>query len=220
MPPIKQSINLVWMKRDLRTQDHEPMMLAEKAGIPYFIVFCFEPSLMAHPDTSVRHLQFQYQSLLQVNEKLKPSGRCVEIFYRESLEVFSWISQHFDIQQIFSYRESGIRLTWQRDKAVKRWCNTVGISWSECKRDGIQRGIRNREGWDKQWFGFMNAPIIRNYYTPQSIVLPDHSFIIPEKTVSAWSDYPRDFQPAGEDVAFRYLQSFVETRGINYNKHI
>jgi deoxyribodipyrimidine photo-lyase len=220
MPPTKQSINLVWMKRDLRTQDHEPLMLAEKAGIPYFIVFCFEPSLMAHPDTSVRHLQFQYQSLLQVNEKLKPSGRCVEIFYGESIDVFSWLAKHFDIQHIFSYRESGIRLTWQRDKAVKHWCNTEGISWTECKRDGIQRGIRNREGWDKQWFGFMHAPIIRNYYTPQSIELPEHSFIIPEKTVCAWSDYPRDFQPAGEDVAFRYLQSFIEARGINYNKHI
>jgi deoxyribodipyrimidine photo-lyase len=32
--------------------------------------------------------------------------------------------------------------------------------------------------------------------------------------------YPSVFQPAGEDTALRYLQSFVQIRGVNYSKHI
>jgi len=208
------------MKRDLRTQDHEPLMLAEKAGIPYFIVFCFEPSIISHPDTSTRHVQFQYQSLLKVNEKLDVYGRNVHLVYGEMVNVLSWLSIHFTIANLFSYRESGIRLTWQRDKAVKHWCITQQVTWTECKRDGIQRGIRNRDGWDKQWYGFMHAPIIQNSYSRQTHAMPEHAFSIPNHLLVEWSDYPREYQPAGEDVALRYLQSFVETRGVNYNKHI
>ncbi len=220
MPQAKHPINLVWMKRDLRTQDHEPLMLAEKSGVPYFIVYCFEPSLIAHPDTSTRHLQFQYQSLLQVNEKLKASNRCVHVSYGEAVDVFSGIAEHFDILNIFSYRESGVRLTWLRDKAVQRWCDERAIRWNECKRDGIQRGIKNREGWDKQWFGFMHAPIIRNTFSRQELVMPDYPFALPDELKRTWADYPREFQPAGEDIALRYLSSFMEERGVNYNKHI
>lgn len=215
-----QSINLVWLKRDLRTQDHEPLMLAEKAGMPYFIVFCFEPSMIAHADTSFRHLQFQYHSLMQMNEKLSAYNRCVQAYYGEVVDVFGQIAQYFDIQQIFSYRESGIRITWERDKAVKQWCREHNVHWTECKRDGIQRGIKNREGWDKQWFGFMHAPIIQNAFSQQELMMPELPFHIPDYLQKVWSSYTREFQPAGEEMAFRYLQSFVEERGVNYNKHI
>ena len=220
MSSVKQPINLVWMKRDLRTQDHEPLMLAEKAGIPYLIIYCFEPTLMAHPDTSSRHLQFQFQSLMQINRKLKEYHRSVEVCYGEAIDIFRWLAEHYTIQTMFSYRESGIRLTWERDKAVTQWCTQQAVNWTECKRDGIQRGIRNREGWDKQWFGFMHAPPIRNSFSNQTIETPAHPFALPELQLREWSCYPKEFQPAGEDVAFRYLQSFAESRGVNYNKHL
>ncbi|MFM7233557.1 MAG: deoxyribodipyrimidine photo-lyase/cryptochrome family protein [Flavobacteriales bacterium] len=220
MDQLKQIINVVWMKRDLRTQDHEPLMLAEKAGKPYIIIFCFEPSIIRHPDTSDRHLQFQYQSLQQINEKLLTYGRSVHVFYSEILEVFSWLSNQFKIDSLYSYRESGIRLTWHRDRMVRQWCTEHTIFWNESKRDGIQRGIRNREGWDKQWHGFMHAPVIQNSFSEQVLSIPDHPFAMPQSLLERWSHYPREFQPAGEDMAFRYLHSFMETRGVNYNKHI
>jgi deoxyribodipyrimidine photo-lyase len=157
---------------------------------------------------------------LKVNEKLDVYGRNVHLVYGEMVDVLSWLSIHFTIANLFSYRESGIRLTWLRDKAVKQWCIEQQVDWTECKRDGIQRGIRNRDGWDKQWYGFMHAPIIQNSYSRQTHAMPEHAFSIPNHLLVEWSDYPREYQPAGEDVAFRYLQSFVETRGVNYNKHI
>jgi deoxyribodipyrimidine photo-lyase len=208
------------MKRDLRSQDHEPLFLAECAGLPYVIIFCFEPNLMSHADTSVRHLQFQYQSLLQLNEKFKTHSRRVEIFYENVPKVFAWISQAFRINSIFSYRESGTAKTWQRDKEVKQWCGHHSIIWTECQRDGIQRGILNRDGWDKLWFSYMSSSLIRNEYSTSQITLTHHPFQLPDKLKLEWGEYPRAFQPAGEDMAIRYLQSFVESRGVNYNRHI
>ncbi|MCT4623886.1 MAG: deoxyribodipyrimidine photo-lyase, partial [Schleiferiaceae bacterium] len=46
------------MKRDLRTQDHYPLLSAEKSDNRYLIIYCFEPSLLNGPDVSQRHLQF------------------------------------------------------------------------------------------------------------------------------------------------------------------
>lgn len=32
---MKQAINIVWIKRDIRSQDHLPLHEAKKAGLPY-----------------------------------------------------------------------------------------------------------------------------------------------------------------------------------------
>jgi len=60
--------NIVWLKRDIRTNDHAPLLAAEEAGIPYLIIYLLEPDLIEYPDTSIRHLQFVYHSLLDFNQ--------------------------------------------------------------------------------------------------------------------------------------------------------
>ena len=40
----KETVNIVWLKRDLRSQDHAPLLKAECEGIPYHIIYLFEPS--------------------------------------------------------------------------------------------------------------------------------------------------------------------------------
>ncbi len=83
----KSKINIVWIKRDIRSQDHLPFEMAEKSVYPYLSIFVFEPSLMAYPDTSLRHLQFQYQALMQLNQKLQPYNKAVTIFHSEVIQV-------------------------------------------------------------------------------------------------------------------------------------
>ena len=45
-----KTVNIVWLKRDLRSRDHEPLLKAESAGIPYLIIYVFEPSRIEYPD--------------------------------------------------------------------------------------------------------------------------------------------------------------------------
>jgi deoxyribodipyrimidine photo-lyase len=220
MPQAKQPINLVWMKRDLRTQDHEPLMLAEKAGVPYLILYLFEPALLAHPDTSDRHLIFQYHSILQMNAKLGQFNKAVQICYGDAPEVFQHLADQFTIEQLFSYQESGTQLTWERDKAIAKFCVRENIRWTECQRDGILRGISNREGWDKKWFQFMHAPVVENFFSKQDILQWHHPFSLPEQLTTTLKNYPSEWQPPGEDNAWRYLKNFMEERGVNYNRHI
>jgi len=217
---MPKTINIVWLKRDLRTQDHEPLYLAEKAGIPYLILFLFEPSIITYPDTSTRHLQFCYHSIQKMNKQLKPYEKRVHILYGEAILIFTFLQQQFQIQSVFSYQESGIQKTYTRDKKIKKLLAQNQVQWMECQRDGILRGIRNRKRWDEKWLATMQGPIITNTYATQSVQSLKHSFEVPSQFIEKLSEYHTTFQPAGEFFAWKYLASFVGDRGKNYHRHI
>ena len=100
---MPQKINVVWIKRDLRTQDHEPLFFAEKAIIPYIIIYIFDAKLLKHPDVSVRHLQFIYQSIKELNTTLEPYNKTLSVFYGASLDIFKFLTQQYEIETLFSY---------------------------------------------------------------------------------------------------------------------
>ena len=84
------------------------------------------------------------------------------MFYGEAIDVFEHLNECFDINSLFSYRESGTQGTWQRDKQIKVFCKQHQIDWQESQRDGILRGIKNREDWNKQWHITMHKPVLQN----------------------------------------------------------
>ena len=213
-------LNLVWIKRDIRTWDHAPFFEAEKRGIPYLPIFIFEPSVMSHPDCSLRHLQFQYLSILQANQKLTQFNKEIVLFEAEAVHVFQELIQQFEISEVFSYQESGIQLTYNRDKEVKKMFTSNNIGWTEFQRDGIIRGIQNRKDWDKKWYEAMHQPIFQNQFTKQEKIVFENRFEVSGTKAKLWSEYPIDMQPPGEQFANKYLKSFLENRGFSYSKHI
>ncbi len=216
----REGINIVWLKRDIRSQDHEPLLRAEQAGIPYHIIYLFEPTLVEYADTSLRHLQFVYHSILTINKTLKPFNRSVEVFYGEAIDVFEYLTSSCNVKTLFSYRESGIHMTWQRDKKINLLCKKCQIIWQESQRDGILRGIKNRDDWNKQWHIYMHKSVIENSYSMSNQEELKHPFLVPKKLEIKYKEYPKQYQPAGEQNAWRYLNSFAKKRGFNYHKHI
>jgi deoxyribodipyrimidine photo-lyase len=215
----KQKINIVWLKRDLRTQDHAPLFFAESSEVPYAIIYAFEPNIMALPDTSLRHLQFQYFSLLDMQKHL-PSRKIINIHYAEAIDIFEYYNTEFDVQHILSYQESGVQKTYDRDIACDNYFKQAGITWIEFQRDGVVRGIKNRVGWDRQWFGAMHSPIIVNTYDAEKESITEDAFPLPQKLINELKNYSKLYQPAGESYAWQYLQSFLQGRIINYSRHI
>jgi len=216
----REAINIVWLKRDLRLQDHEPLHRAEQDGIPYFIIYLFEPSVIYYPDTSLRHLQFVYHAIKSLNKRLKNYNRTIEVFYGEAIDVFTFLTKTYTIQQLLSYQESGTKTTWKRDKQIKQYCTKNKIRWIESQRDGIIRGLKNRASWNKRWHAAMHAPIIKNYYSVTTLNALEHSYVVPSELVTKLENYPKQYQPAGEENAWRYLKSFAQKRGFNYHRHI
>ena len=44
---VKKQLNIVWLKRDLRSQDHACFAAAENSQVPYLSIFIFEPSIIS-----------------------------------------------------------------------------------------------------------------------------------------------------------------------------
>ena len=217
---MRESINLVWLKRDLRTQDHAPFDAAEKGERPYIAIYIFEPLLIAYPDSADRHLQFIYHSILQLNRTFRKFGRKVHLMFGEAPEIFQHLSQTYHINNLFSYQESGTRITWERDKLVAGICKQQSINWIEFQRDGIVRGIRDRKGWDRKWFATIKAPIIENSFSTGRDVEMQNSFPLPKDFENRLADYSEEMLPPGEESAWKYLQTFTESRGQFYQKFI
>jgi deoxyribodipyrimidine photo-lyase len=217
---MKTKVNIVWLKRDLRTQDHAPLRAVEEAGIPYVIFYLFEPSLLAYPDSSDRHLRFVYHALKDMNCHLQIFDRQVKPLYGEALEVFHYLHEIFDIQKVYSYQESGIQLTWNRDKAVSKFLQSQNIPWFQFQRDAVVRGLKNRVGWDVLWKQTMEKDVLINSYSKETLPSFETPFQLPKKFQKKLENYPSEFQPAGETYAWKYLRSFAEERGHAYHRQI
>lgn len=215
-----KEINIVWIKRDLRLQDHEPLLHAEAAQLDYLPIYVFEPSALAYPDSSMRHQQFIYHSLMEMNAQLKNYDREVIIFHAEAIDVFEFLSAKYQINTVYSYQESGILSTWNRDKRVAKFLKEKGSRWNQYQRDGIIRGIRNRVGLDQKWYTTAHAEIIKNTYTKGSLKFQNHPFQLSASFKKQLEQYPESMQKPGSIYAWKYLASFCSDRGKNYSKHI
>ena len=83
------SYSVVWFKRDLRITDHAPLCAAQTAGIPFLLLYCFEPSVMRYEDADVRHWRFVYESLKDLQNNLNKVSAQLYVFHQEAIAVLS-----------------------------------------------------------------------------------------------------------------------------------
>ncbi len=214
-------ISIVWFKRNLRTQDHEPLYRALQSGNRVLLLFIFEPSLMSAPDSSDRHWRFVWQSLLDMDERFQGQ---LNVLVGEAIDIFSEILlDGQNISNVFSYQETGTALTYARDKELAKLFKKENIKWREYQNNGVQRTIRNRKTWLKSWYETMTQPIFECTWR-SDIFLKLEERLNSEFQTSKLSESILNsdhiFQPGGERFAQRYLEGFLDKRSSNYNAHI
>ncbi len=222
---MKELLNIVWFKRDLRLRDHEPLQRAAAMGGNTLLLYTFEPSLMQHYDSDVRHHRFVYESLSDMNKRLTASDLSILICHNEADFVFQNLIANYTINHIFSYEEIGTNLTFDRDRRLKTLFKKHSIDWQESQMSGIYRGLKHRKTWKDDWYSIAKKPIQNadfTRFTPfnnriestlrQLLIGAD----LPE-TITVRSP---EFQPGGETAAWKYLHSFLDTRGKTYMKNI
>lgn len=220
---MKQEIVIVWFKRDLRFTDHEPLYYAQKQNLPVLLVYCFEPSVMSYDDSDVRHWRFVHQSLQEMQYKLADLNSQVYIFHDEVKTVFEKLSEYYHIQKIFSHQETGNKVTYDRDLLIQQFCFENSIDWSEYQQNGVVRKLKSRQVWDHLWKQKMQeAPKFVDEVDWNFLKLDEGFYNInkgPELNLEITSNN-KVFQPGGESNAWKYLQSFLKERYVNYSKHI
>ena len=217
---MNNKINIVWLKRDLRTYDHIPLHEVEKLKNDYIIIYLFEPSLIKARDFSERHQQFIYHSILDINNFLEDYNREVKIFEGEAPEIFKYLICNYKINKVLSYQESGTLKTWNRDKIIHKLLKSNNIEWIEYENQSIIRGATNRKGWDKKWYTYANSKIIENEFSYNKISFNCEDYLFNINEYPYLKNYPKSFQPAGQNFALKYLKSFVKKRAKLYNYNI
>jgi deoxyribodipyrimidine photo-lyase len=154
-----EKINVVWLKRDIRTKDHLPLKLAIESGFPILIVHVFEPSLIDSPQYDLRHWRFVYQSLADFDKIIGAFHAKILIHNGEVIDFFESLLSYVRIDTIFSHLETGISITYERDKILKKFFEAKKIKWREFPQNGVLRGIKNRDNWAIHWKKFVEDPL-------------------------------------------------------------
>jgi deoxyribodipyrimidine photo-lyase len=219
----KTPINLVWFKRDLRFTDNEALYNAMKQDLPLLLIYIFEPKVMHFEDADTRHFRFVYESIIDMQIKLEEKNTKLYIFQNESDIVFTQLIEKYQIENIFSHQEVGNKLTYDRDIAMQKLFVNNHIAWHEFQLNGVVRKLKSREKWQEKWQTYMtsNVKLADENFTNFVTLENDFYESIKGKTLpTEITTSNKNFQQGGETLAWRYLDTFVKERHVNYSKHI
>jgi deoxyribodipyrimidine photo-lyase len=150
---------LVWFKRDLRLADHAP--LAEAARCESALaVFILEPAWLGSPECHPRHVQWLLQALDLLRDRLVRRGLPLLVRQGAAVEVLAALHREAGYTHLFSHEETGPGWSYDRDRAVARWCRAQGVAWTEWPQTGVVRRLKDRRGWAGRWQQRMDAPCI------------------------------------------------------------
>jgi len=219
----KKAINIIWFKRDLRLTDHEPLFEAQQSNLPVLLLYFFEPSVMTYADSDVRHWRFIYESILNLQTQLDSAKATLYFFQSEVKTVFEEIVKHYEVKTVFSHQEVGNKVTFDRDITMQSYFSANKIEWKEYQLHGVIRKLKSRKDWDKRWENVMQAaPKMIDLTVLKFEKLDSHFYskLKGEALSKAITTRHVNFQQGGEYWAWRYLDSFVKERYVNYSKHI
>ena len=210
--------SVVWFKRDLRLHDHAALAQAAAHG-PLLCLFVVEPKLWSQPDAARQHYEFLLESLRELARALKILGGRLHVRTGELTEVLAQLHAVSPFERLFSHEETGNAFTFERDKAVARWCRANGVAWQEFPQFGVVRRLKNRKHWASQWQTHTQAP---QRPCPETGALRFQPSPWPPQPVpsaqalglDAWD--PPQRQRGGRNAALTVLDDFLHHRCRNY----
>ena len=215
-------INVVWLKRDLRLEDNEAIFKALETGERTLLLYAFEPMLMEDNHYSERHWNFVKESIKDLNQRLESHHSKILTIEADIISAINQLMEFYTIKDIYSHQETGILITYNRDKSFKRFCKNNLITWHETINNGVQRGLQDRETWTELCNAYFDteplpfAPLKNQLLHIDDIgaleaLLNIPSLETPEESL---------FQKGGRTMGMKYLDSFLDKRYVNYMFHI
>ena len=208
---------LVWFKRDLRIHDHAPLYEAAQAG-PVVALYVYEPEVFAAPEAAPGHVCFLNQCLKELRASLRGLGADLIVRHGEVIQVFDALHEQIGFEALWSHEETGLGITYQRDRRVAAWAKSKGVQWHERAQYGVFRPHPDRNGWARRWAQRMKKPILG---PPEGLVThvieEPGEFLTPE-TLGLGASEISHAQAGGESAGRETLVSFLGSRAEPYQK--
>ncbi len=213
----RQPLTVVWFKRDLRIADHRPLAKASARGrvLPLYVV---ETEYWALPDTSYRQWKFFEGAIQSLERELSGLGGTLDIRVGNVVQVLDSLKEQHGHFELIAHEETGNGWTFDRDRAVHRWCGANRVSFTELPQFGVSRGSSlDRNKWAQRWDAMMQEPVepvpsITNWEPIEPMPLPS------AKELGLADDGIQSMQTPGRAAALETLESFLRDRGETYQK--
>ena len=210
-------LQIVWFKRDLRSEDHQPLAEAAARG-PVLPIYIAEPEWWALPDASARQWDFVESSLHELREDLAGRGQTLICRIGDAVSVLEELRQEIGSFTLWSHEETGNAWTYDRDQRVLAWSRAQGIDWREIQPAGVIRRLKQRNGWARRWDKTMSQTL-----TPaaQALAPLPHiraGFIPTKHDLGLATDLCPDAQVGGRTAGIERLTSFLSSRGQPYRQ--
>ena len=201
--------SVVWLKRDLRLSDHQPLDKATEGQC--LILYVVEPSLSAAADFDDCHRDFINQSLAELAPRLEQIGGRLIVAEGEVVEVLDKLLESWPFDRLLSHEETGNGISYSRDRAVQAWARKHKVEWLEYAQHGVFRAQSTRDGWAGRWRKRMDEPLKS---APRRLSSPSITFQF-ETNLEETLVHPHR-QAGGETQARLVLNEFLQYRGQEY----
>ena len=211
-----KSANILWFKRDLRVFDNLPLIEATKNELPLIPLYVIEPNYWKQDFSSRRHWYFISDCLQELREELEYLGQPLIVRKNEVIDVLNEILQKFKLVNIYTHEETGNEWVLNRNKNVKKFCEINDINLIEFQKNGVFRGLDNRDNWSKLRNEKMKSKLIKS---PVSIKGVNGIEIgnIPSKDNNLFGEKIFGVvQKGGRKEAIKILNTFLNSRVKNY----
>ena len=155
-------MNVVWLKRDVRLIDHEPLSLAVSQPEHMILLYVYEDCHLGSDVYHEAHHQFINEGLADLDAKVRAIADSGIVFRRGSaVDALAALHATVPIRALFSHSEVGNAISRSRDAEVAAWATAQGVRWTRCRQDGVS-DVRHADlgegSWAARWAGAMGAP--------------------------------------------------------------
>jgi len=209
------SAQVVWLKRDLRIHDHEPLARAALSG-PVIALYICEPHVVwGSHDHDPRHWTFVRECLDDVANSLQKLGIPLTVRVGDAVEVLEQLRVAHNVTHVWAHEETGNLATFARDRAVIAWAQSERVAFTEVPQNGIVRRLASRDDWGKIRASRLSHPIVN---PPRHVVGVQDVFS--EPLPIAHDPIGTYRQRGGETRARELLDDFLANRVLGYEKRM
>jgi deoxyribodipyrimidine photo-lyase len=131
------TVNLCWLRRDLRLLDQAALYHALKSDNPVVPVFVFDSEILNDlEDKYDRRVTFIHDTLEEMQQQLSKLGSTIDVFYGTPAAAFRHFTTHYDVKAVFTNIDYEPYAT-TRDAAIAKMLKEKGIAFHQYKDQTI-----------------------------------------------------------------------------------
>jgi deoxyribodipyrimidine photo-lyase len=156
----KRTVAIWWVKRDFRLFDNAALCRALTECDEVLPLYVFEPLVFQGPDWSEKHAQAIHEGTTSLRKNLEHHESTLVVRQGNVLTSLEELTRSHGVTHIYAHEETGLDHTFERDKQVAKWCREQNISFIEVPTNGVVRGLKNRDHWQKLFSAEIDGPLL------------------------------------------------------------